>query len=137
MTNLIAELAEVVRDILDGDGDVRIASAIDAANFLRNHHATLTRIIESGATLSADYEALVIRLGEVTGELEKARKDAESWRLCTSDHTIDDETIKCHVNVGVNVWRGNEWLSFHQCTPDELRRAFEKHAAMHDSARER
>lgn len=46
---------------------------VAAVNFLRNHHATLTRIIESRAEILAAHEALVIRLGEVTTMLEAER----------------------------------------------------------------
>lgn len=56
--------------------------------------------------------------------------DAELWRFCNGKHQIDDaERIECHVIVGVNVWRGDEWLSFHQGSPEEVRAALQATSA--------
>lgn len=69
-------------------------------------------------------------LREAAAALEAAREDvanAARWRLCTSEHQIEgDEVIKCHVNVGVNVWQGAEWCAFYECSPDELQAAIDQ-----------
>lgn len=39
----------------------------------------------------------------------------------TGKHYLGDgERIECHIIVGVNVWRGDRWVSFHQCSPEEF-----------------
>lgn len=66
----------------------------------------------------------------IAAAIEAAREDAANaarWRLCTSEHQIEgDEVIKCHVNVGVNVWHGAEWCAFYECSPDELQAAIDQ-----------
>ena len=78
MTDLIAELAEVVRKIKDTDQPLEAWAA--SFNFLLVHHAELARILTDDAAIRAAHHDLVIRLGEVTTELEAARKDAAILR---------------------------------------------------------
>jgi hypothetical protein len=89
MTDLIAELAEVVARIREDDTEVRRTGGDpererytqrQCVNFLRTNHATLTRILTDYPELRAAHHDLVIRLGEVTTELEAARKDASILR---------------------------------------------------------
>jgi len=76
------------------------------------------------------YDRLNALADEFAAALEAAREDAElaaKWRLCTGEHQIEgDEVIKCHVNVGVNVWQGAEWCAFYECSPDELQAAIDQ-----------
>lgn len=118
MTDLIAELAEVVRLGIaasndepwqvDAEGDIvcngeqvawPITNKLDAPyiaalnNWFRTHHATLTRILTDDAAIRAAHHDLVIRLGEVTTELEAARKDArgerdETWEVWQDDMPV-------------------------------------------------
>lgn len=90
MTDLIAELAEVgrKRDAYSAAEDICTADideawddlSLHAVNFFAKHHATLTRILTDYPELRAAHHDLVIRLGEVTTELEAARRDVEMWR---------------------------------------------------------
>lgn len=58
-------------------------------------------------------------------------RDAEWWRFCTGEHELENgEVAKMHVNVGVNVWRGENWLAYHECSPDEAREVINGIAAM-------
>lgn len=77
-------------------------------NWFRTHHATLA---------------------DMARRLEAAERDARMWRLCNSDHPFSDgTTVKCHVNVGVNIWEGDEWLEFHSCSPEQLEQVLQKDA---------
>lgn len=81
LTDLIAELAEVARLIRKdnaGAGQWGMPSA--AVNYLRTHHAELTRILTDDAAIRAAHHDLVIRLGEVTTELEAAKNDVSRWQ---------------------------------------------------------
>lgn len=125
MTDLIAELAEVV-ELSRTNPKAWIKAAL---TFMDIHHATLTRIIESEATLSAEYEALAIRLGELTEKLEAAKRDAERYRFIrSSDADADQPYVARH---GQTDWGKfyDQWLM-----EDDADNAID--AAMHDSARE-
>lgn len=75
-----------------------IASAV---NFIRAHHA---------------------EIADMAKRLEAAERDAAELRMCKGEYAMPDGTIaRCHVNVGVNVWHGERWLAFHECSPDQLR----------------
>jgi hypothetical protein len=89
MTDLIAELAEVVARIREDDTEVRRTGGDpererytqrQCVNFLRTNHATLTRILTDYPELRAAHHDLVIRLGEVTTELEAAKNDVSRWQ---------------------------------------------------------
>lgn len=123
-TDLIAELAEVEKWCIDWIADVAANGSLSGA--ARKHiqsmsyayDATLTRIIESEATLSANYEALVIRLHDVTTELEKARKDAALLDFLETDAISITLDGREHDEMTIGTDRGSI------------------EAAMHDSARE-
>lgn len=149
MTDLIAELAEVVRlyrkaaGMKFGNAAVRALAKVDdrAATFVCTHHATLTRIIESEATLSAEHEALVIRLGEVTEKLEASKRDArgergETWEVWQEDmpRAVSDSLPDATHYLAMYQQDGpvtlNRAIVYRETiTPGQL-------AAMHDSARE-
>lgn len=39
----------------------------------------------------------------------------------TKRHDLGNgEHITAHVKIGVNVWRGEEWIDYHECTPEEF-----------------
>lgn len=92
MTDLIAELAEVVAYAWRKDGmrgwalghNPPIPNMIDFAEYevreLTFRTPELTRILTDYPELRAAHHDLVIRLGEVTTELEAARKDAAILR---------------------------------------------------------
>jgi hypothetical protein len=75
----------IASDIIDPDTDKpspENAELIAASvNFLRTHHATLTRILTDDAAIRAAHHDLVIRLGEVTTRLEAAERGAKLFRL--------------------------------------------------------
>ena len=128
-TDLIAELAEVVRGLDSIDQRTVLDATYKAAYYLRTHHATLTRIIESEATIRADYDALVIRLGEVTERLEAAD------RYITAMH--DAMNAEYDAAKQMHSKRQQEWVTAYSM----LRRlksaaAHMSDAAMHNSARE-
>jgi hypothetical protein len=107
----------------DGNEDWRIApDALRAVTDLRRDY---DEVID----WKARAEALVIRLGEVTTELEKARKDAGRYRFLRAAYADDDQPyIARH---GLTDWGKSyeEWLM-----EDDADTAID--AAMHDSARE-
>lgn len=68
---------------------------------------------------------------EIDGFMDKwaaeiRRADAAERRVAelkamTGKHELGNgERIECHITVGVNVWRGDRWVSFHQCSPQEF-----------------
>jgi hypothetical protein len=78
MTDLIAELAEVVSQLRSYDDKsvvgVRLSALSESAvQFIRAHHVELTRILTDDAAIRAAHHDLVIRLGEVTTMLEAER----------------------------------------------------------------
>lgn len=55
------------------------------------------------------------------------RQDAEKWRRYNSVNELPiGERIESHVLVGVNVWRGDKWLGYHETTTEEWDLAFSK-----------
>lgn len=65
-------------------------------------------------------------LAAATRRVAEVEDDAARWRFCTSEHELGDgQVAKMHINVGVNVWRGEKWLGFHECSPDEARAAID------------
>lgn len=59
-------------------------------------------------------------------DIQRERADAAERRVAeleamTGKHDLGNgERIECHITVGVNVWRGERWVSFHQCSPEEF-----------------
>lgn len=110
MSDLQKDLAEVVRlqKLSDEMEDPSIDENEDLASsyFLRRYHTEITRMAE----------------------------DAEKWRLANSEYPFgkEGEIIKCHVNIGVNVWRGEDWVGFHECSIEELKQVLEADAASQD-----
>jgi hypothetical protein len=159
MTDLIAELAEVVRlseratpgewcstigyhvkqiggvIVMQpcerrGDQQMHNAEYIAAlSNLFRNNHATLTRILTDDAAIRAAHTELVIRLGEVTTKLEAAKRDAERYRFIRSSDADADQPYVAR--HGQTDWGKfyDQWLM-----EDDADNAID--AAMHDSARE-
>lgn len=118
-------------------------AVVAALNYIRTHHTTLTRILESEATLSANYEALVTRLGEVTTELEKARKDAATERAIQRAA----EVLPYGYGLTIYVERDSGYADLTDPSGDVVPFDTDGHgmaeqinnaidAAMHDSARE-
>ena len=136
MTDLIAELAEVVRlqRLVDTTYGCECESAKEdrdyaAIDLIRTHHATLTRILTDDAAIRSAHHDLVIRLGELTEKLEAAKRDAERYRFIrSSDADADQPYVARH---GQTDWGKfyDQWLM-----EDDADNAID--AAMHDSARE-
>lgn len=60
-------------------------------------------------------------------EIRKNCEVAAKWNLANVKRDIGDgERIDCHVNVGVNVWENDDWVSFHVCSIDELEQVLNK-----------
>jgi hypothetical protein len=109
-------------------------ASIDALNQCRNdeHNGCIKvwmrpdELHTVGLVLANDYAAAIARA-------EAAEGEAARWRMCNGEHPVGDgEVVKTHVNVGVNVWKGDEWLSFHECSPDEFQATLDAIAAMQE-----
>ena len=67
-------------------------------------------------------EAAESQLRELREKDRRDEADAARWRKYhDASHTLPDGLrIAVHLNVAVNVWRGEEWLEYHECSPDEF-----------------
>jgi hypothetical protein len=79
--------------------------------------AAIAALTASGAVPRSTHEA---RVAELEAELARVREDAGKWQRANATYAVGEAEIRCHVNVGVNVWQGEEWISFHECTLEEL-----------------
>jgi hypothetical protein len=60
-------------------------------------------------------------LREAATRIESLSADAGRWQRYNGTHDLgEDERIECHVLIGVNVFRGNEWCAFYNVTPEEF-----------------
>lgn len=120
-TDLYAQLACRIRNAL-GEFDDRDK---DLETLIRD----LARVRTRDDGLRANYEALMIRLGEVTEKLEAAERDAELWRR-TIDNTGD--------GLRVVVWKKGapDDMDVLFPSPNLLKNAQYIDQAMRDSARE-
>jgi hypothetical protein len=148
MTDLIAELAEVVRlqRLVDTTYGCECESAKEdrdyaAIDLIRTHHATLTRILTDDAAIRAAHTELVIRLGEVTEKLEAANREThgereESWEVWQEDMPVAVSDCLPETLHYLAVYQQDGPVTLKRAvvyretiTPEQL-------AAMHDSARE-
>lgn len=127
MTDLIADLAEVVRlsKVAHMSAMDSVLNSAACVQFIRTHHATLTRIIESEAEIRAELEKAASVLPgtyymdppdggdvSVSEQLRRMAKDAARWRFLCDEctHSYGDgytEPNECCVNLE---WQQGPWI---------------------------
>lgn len=82
----------------------------------------LKRVIQASEEIEYERDDCdVARFLRVHGQaLVDCVDKAAKWDMCNATFVEGDVEVRCHITVGLNEWKGDDWVGFTTCSPDEL-----------------